>query len=218
MERYQRRNEAVEILMEWTAPIFGILPVWTSIPMALLGWVAIYFYWTMKVSSATPLNQFGWLLGAAFAFATLAAGYRGFQFRRNRERFVADRVSLSVLKQVSEQDLRKLLANFYQQDGYKIEDLSDARADRGIDLVLWKDGQKTVVHHGAGKAAKVGVEKVRELFGILMHEEAEEAVLVTRGIFSEQALSFAAGKPMKLIDGSQFAEIARQLQKTMANA
>jgi restriction system protein len=82
--------------------------------------------------------------------------------------------------------------------------------------LIWcfgKTGKKRL-----GKAAKVGVEKVRELFGILMHEEAKEAVLVTRGIFSEQALSFAAGKPMKLIDGSQFAEIARQLQKTLANA
>ena len=217
MERYQQRNETVEILMEWTAPIFGIIPVWTSIPIGLSGWVAIYFYWTMKISAATPLNQFGWALGAAFAFATLAAGYRGFQFRRDREGFVADRVSLSVLKQLNEQDLRKLLANFYRQDGYKIEELPDAGADRGIDLMLWKNGQKTIVQFGAGKSAKVGVEKVRELFGIQVHEGAEEAVLFTRGIFTEQALSFAAGKPMKLIDGAQFAALARQLQKTFAN-
>ncbi|HZQ47419.1 MAG TPA: restriction endonuclease, partial [Verrucomicrobiae bacterium] len=204
-------------LTEWTAPIFGIIPVWSSIPVALLGWVAIYFYWTMKISAATPLNQFGWLLGAAFAGATLAAGYRGFQFRRNREKFVADRLNLSVLKQLSEEDFGKLLANFHRQDGCTVEELAAEGADRGIDLVLWKYGQKTIVHYQDLKSCKVGVEKVRELFGIQAHEGAAKAVLITRGIFTEPALSFAAGKPMELIDGAQLAELAHELQKTIAN-
>lgn len=217
MERYERRNETLDILIEWTAPIFGIIPAWTSIPIALLGWVAIYFYWTMKISSATPLNQFGWLLGAAFAISTLAAGYRGFQFRHNREKFVADRVSLSVLKKLDGQELGKLLSNFHRQDGCSVEELADERADRGIDLVLWKEDQKTIVQHKHWMADKVGVDKVRELFGIQAHEGAAKAVLITRGTFTEQALSFAAGKPMELIDGATFAEMARRLQKSFTS-
>ncbi len=191
--------------------------MWTSIPIALLGWVAIYFYWTMKVSAATPLNQIGCMLGAAFAFATLAAGYRGFQFRRNREKFVTDRISLSVLKQLSGQNFGKLLANFHRQNGYTVEELADEEAGRGIDLVLWKEEQKTIVQHKFWKVDKVGVEKVRELLGIQTHEGAAKAVLITRGIFTEQALNFAVGKPMELIDGATFAEMARQLQKSLTN-
>lgn len=203
--------------MEWTAPIFGIIPMWTSIPIAMFGWVGIYFYWTMKISSATPLNQIGCMLGAAFAIATLSAGYRGFQYRRNRKKFVADRLSVSVLKKLGAQELGKLLANFHRQNGCMVEELADEEADRGINLVLWKEKQKTIVQHQHWKAEKVGVEKVRELFGIQAHEGAAKAVLITQGTFTEQALRFAAGKPMELIDGATFAEMARQLQKTFAN-
>ncbi len=91
------------------------------------------------------------------------------------------------------------------------------QSDRGIDLVLWKEEQKTIVQHKHWKAEKVDVEKVRELFGIQTHEGAVKAVLITQGIFTELALSFAAGKPMELIDGTGFAEMARQFQKTFAD-
>ncbi len=218
MERSQRRNEMLEILTEWTAPIFGVIPVWTSVPIALLGWVVIYFYWTMKVSAATPVNQFGWLLGALFAGATLAAGYRGLQFRRNRERFVADRINPAVLNQLNDRNFARLLANCYRQDGHSVEELKEAAAERGFDLTLFKDGQKTIVQYRLEKDCKVSLTNVREFFGIQAHEEAARAVLITRGAFSASALSFAAGKPMELIDGAEFAELACRLHLQACSA
>ena len=200
------------ILSEWTAPIFGIIPPWTSIPLALLGWVGIYFYWTMKVSVAGSLNEAGLLLGGVFAAITLSAGYRGFQFRRNQGQFVVNRVSLSLFKQLDEDDFGKLLAAFYHQEGYAVEELSDDASERGIALVLRKNGEKIIVQHfGPGKNGKVGIEKVRELYGIQAHEGANKSVLIARGLFTKPALNFAAGKPMELIDGGQFAELARRL-------
>ena len=214
MESYQRRNETLEILTEWTAPIFGIIPAWTSVPIASLGWVIIYFYWTMKVSAATPLNQFGWLLGGTFAATTLAAGFRGFQFRRNQEKFVAARVSPSLLKQLSDAEIGKLLVDCHQQEGCTVEELTDDAAERGIDLVLWKDGQKTVVQYRRTKTDKVGVETVRELFGIHVHEAAQASILVTLGTFTHQARRFANGKPIQLVDGVAFADLARPFRVT----
>lgn len=218
MERSQRRDEMLEILTEWTAPIFGVIPVWISVPIALLGWVVIYFYWTMKVSSATPVNQFGLILGAVFAGATLSAGYRGWQFRRNRERFVADRLNSSVLSQLSDDHFKRLVANLYREEGQVLEELEDNAPERGFDLTLHYDGQKTIVHYCLGKDCKVGVQKVRELFGIQAHEEAVKSVLITRGIFTEQARKFATGKPMELIDGAKLANLADRLHLHLQTA
>jgi restriction system protein len=50
--------------------------------------------------------------------------------------------------------------------------------------------------------APVSPSVVRELYGVLLHEEADGAVLVATGGFSNAAKEFAEGKPITLLDSS----------------
>ncbi|HZQ47852.1 MAG TPA: restriction endonuclease, partial [Verrucomicrobiae bacterium] len=199
-------------LIEILTPVFGAIPAWISIPIALLGWAMIYFIWAQKFSSMPPLNKFGWMFGALFAMAVLIAGWKGHQVRRNREKFIADTINPDWLKQLSWQDFEKLVANFYRQGGYSVEEVGGGGADGGIDLILWKNSQKTIVQCKHWKTYKVGAEKVRELYGVQTSENAVKSILITSGIFTQEALNFAEGKPLELIDGAQCFQMTRQLQ------
>lgn len=46
---------------------------------------------------------------------------------------------------------------------------------------------------------------VRELYGVVVAENAQGATVVTTGRFTKDAVSFAKGKPIELIDGDQLA-------------
>jgi restriction system protein len=64
----------------------------------------------------------------------------------------------------------------------------------------------------------VGVKPVRELFGVLAAEQADRAVFITSGIYTDEALRFAAGKPVELVDGAQLAEMLRRFQSSLREA
>jgi restriction system protein len=50
------------------------------------------------------------------------------------------------------------------------------------------------------------------MFGLLIAEQADEAVIVTSGTFSRDAQSFAEGKPIRLVDGPQLLSLVQFVQ------
>lgn len=42
---------------------------------------------------------------------------------------------------------------------------------------------------------------VRELYGVLMAEKAQKAILVTSAVFTAEATKWTIGKPIELVDG-----------------
>jgi restriction system protein len=49
----------------------------------------------------------------------------------------------------------------------------------------------------------VRVSEVRELFGVLTAEQASKGILVSSGVFSDEAHDFARSKPIQLVDGEE---------------
>lgn len=86
-------------------------------------------------------------------------------------------------------------------------------ADGGIDLVLRGHGETVLVQCKQWKARQVGVDKLRELYGVVTAEKADRGVLVTSGHFTKEAEAFSAGKPMELVDGPALARLVGELQK-----
>jgi restriction system protein len=71
----------------------------------------------------------------------------------------------------------------------------------GVDLVLRKNGNTLLVQCKHWKAWKVGVKVLRELYGVMIDKKAHGAIIVTSGLFTQEARTFAAGKPIDLIEG-----------------
>ena len=62
------------------------------------------------------------------------------------------------------------------------------------------------------KSAQVGVTLIREFFGVTVAEEAERGIFVTTGTFTPDAVEFARGKPIELVDGQRLAALVTGLQ------
>src|SRR5437773_2192072 len=63
--------------------------------------------------------------------------------------------------------LAKLVSEAWRLPGYSVTETSGGRADGGVDLVLAKGGEKFLVQCKQWKAFKVGVDVVRELYGVM---------------------------------------------------
>jgi restriction system protein len=77
-------------------------------------------------------------------------------------------------------------------------------------LELRKDGEIHLVQCKRWRARKVGVEIVRELYGVMSAHGAIGGYVVSSGTFSQEAHNFAQGRNIELWDGTKLKSIIRQ--------
>jgi hypothetical protein len=122
--------------------------------------------------------------------------------KNNRTRW-GDPLSRTVPTQFEE-----LLANYYREQGYRVEHVGAAALgksyDGGIDLKLYRDDRYLIVQCKRWTAKQVPHNAVHELIGVVYTQQAQGAILVTSGEFTRAAREAAAKHPaIELIDGAQ---------------
>ena len=73
----------------------------------------------------------------------------------------------------------------------------------GVDIRLHRDGARHLVQCKNWRSQRVGVRVIREVYGVLTAENAQQAFVVCSGDFTADARGFAAGKPITLVDGQE---------------
>mgnify|MGYP003622937415 CR=1 FL=1 len=109
----------------------------------------------------------------------------------------------SDLRAMSWQDFERLVGELFRKQGFKVKMRGGPDADGGVDLEFESPHGRCLVQCKKWHWQLVGVGKVRELFGVMHAEGAREAMFVTAGLFSPEAIRFAEGKPLRLIDGHE---------------
>lgn len=89
------------------------------------------------------------------------------------------------------------LAELFMQNGYHVSKTPQS-GDEGIDLILKKNGKTTVVQCKAHNN-KVSQKVVRELYGSMIHFNANNSILATIIGGSQATKEFCKGKPIKLL-------------------
>lgn len=117
------------------------------------------------------------------------------------------------IKNMSWQNFETLVSAFFREQGYTVIDRGGMGADGGVDILLKKDGKKIIVQCKHWKTYKVGVNIVREQFGIMTSEGVDEAIIITSGSFTQEAINFASNKSITLITGERLKEIIRKGQQ-----
>ncbi len=79
-------------------------------------------------------------------------------------------------------------------------------------LLLTKDGEKYLVQCKQWKAYKVGVTTIRELYGVMAARGVAGGFVVTSGVYTQEAKSFAEGRNIDLIDGSELTAMIKKIQ------
>jgi restriction system protein len=117
------------------------------------------------------------------------------------------------IKQSSYPEFEDYIAKLFFKLGYRSE-VVGGENDGGIDVVLSKDGVRYYVQCKRYRGASVSAAEVREFYGALTHYGTKSAgFFVTTTKFSQQAESFAEGKPIILIDGQKLVEYVRRVEK-----
>jgi len=230
----RRKNSPIEDLLEITAA----LPWWVGTIFAIIAYVVLHRYAIADVQTTAVPGQIGqmvagqvtkmlagygqYILPILFISAAIASFF-GRLKRAELLRIVGSEGSGNALRRMSWQDFELLVGEAFRMKGYSVIETGGGGADGGIDLVLKKNGEVFLVQCKQWRAFKVSVNIVRELFGVMAAQGATGGFVVTSGIFTNDACSFAKGRNIELIDGDALtlmidsAKVAQSL-RTQAGA
>lgn len=118
-------------------------------------------------------------------------------------------LSIDELYALSPRAFEHYVADLFAQRGYKVE-VRGRAGDLGVDLELTQqDGRRAIVQCKRYRHP-IGPEIVRELLGTMLHERAAHGFLVTTAEISDGARTWAADKPITLIDGATLARLGSE--------
>ena len=221
----RKKTSPAEDLMDLVA----MLPWWAGIGLAVVSYLLLHGVASQSVVAATQPGQMGTMLTQTLwkTFASVGqyvlpiiclagAGMSAWQ-RRERKQLVVDVAqskASDALDGMSWREFEMLVGEGFRLQGYQVVETGGGGPDGGIDLVLTrpsKNGSETfLVQCKQWRAFKVGVDVVRELYGVMAAKGATGGFVVTSGRFTEDAISFASGRNVTLVDGPKLHGLLRQ--------
>jgi restriction system protein len=208
------RRSPLETFFLSAHDFFLTTPAWLAPTLATIAFLTLRFLAPLLLPTPqTPFDHLfavrimlsvaTWAIPALLLAAWVTAEFSKFLDRRrfNRTTSIAD------VQQHSWQQFERLVAEAFRRQGYHAEVTGSSGPDGGIDILLHKDGQLSLVQCKHWKAFAVGVKPVRELRGLVAAHAAARGVLVTSGRFTPAAHAFAADNPIDLIDGEKLARL-----------
>lgn len=209
--------------------IVARLPWWGGVVLAFVSYIVLH---RLAVPPKTAVNpgQVGqlmvqtWFASVAFAGQfvlpplCLIAALVSFMRRRKRQTLlsgVAASRSADALHGMSWKEFEMLVGEAFRLQGYAVTEIGGGGADGGVDLVLRKGSEVSLVQCKQWKATQVGVQVVRELFGVMAARGAAQGFVVTSGSFTADACAFADGRNVRLVDGPKLFGLIQQARRSL---
>jgi restriction system protein len=220
MARRKRQSPAEDIM-----DIVALLPWWAGVALAVSTYVLFHWLAGRPQPTMTDPQQVARLIPGMFITAAsgllqvvapilclIAAGASA--VRRTKRTALVSTVTQSkgaeALDGMSWREFELLVGEAFRLQGYQVKEQGGARPDGGVDLVLRKANETFLVQCKQWKAMKVGVDVVRELYGVMAAQGAAGGFVVTSGRFTDDAVAFAAGRNLRLVDGPQLFGLLQQ--------
>lgn len=208
----RRGKSLIEGLLELTSK----LPWWAGVLLAIVAYVWLHSIASSDTTAVAQAGKMGafigervfkglasvgqYLLPFVFLLGAALSAYGRFT-RRALHAQVAASPDHGALNDMSWQQFEVVVGEAFRRKGYSVAEKGGGGADGGVDLVLKKQGETFLVQCKQWRALKVGVNIVRELYGVMAAKGATGGFVVTSGVFTEEARAFAKGTNIELIDG-----------------
>ena len=189
-----------------SSPLEGVFKIvsmftwWVGVVAAIAFYIGLHAYSSQTAIFSYLANVFQYLLPAVCLGAAAWSAWKA-SHRKSLTRGVTAGSSASSLDGMTWQEFETLVGEAFRQKGYKVQELGGAGPDGGVDLALIKGTERFLVQCKQWKAFKVGVDVVRELYGVMVARGAAGGFIVTCGKFTPDAQEFARGRNVTLIDG-----------------
>ena len=200
----------------WPRALMGLaarLPWWLGLALAVISYVGLHHLAQKPVGTAQPGQMGSFVLSAVAHGLALAGQYllpllfgigallsavkRGKAARLH----AAAASGPGTLDAMSWQEFEILVGEYFRREGYSVLDNGGGGADGGVDVVLHGAGGSHLVQCKHWRALRVGVQPVRELYGVMAAYGAAGGFVVTSGDFTEDAVRFADGLALTLVNG-----------------
>jgi restriction system protein len=105
------------------------------------------------------------------------------------------------LNMLRHDQIELLVGEVFRREGYTVELSAALNTEDGIDLMLRRDGETTLVQCKHWRAEHVTEREVREFYGAMAAGGVPRGMLVTTGEITPDAREFAKGKGIEVVDG-----------------
>jgi restriction system protein len=205
--------------------LVAMLPWWAGIVLALVFYLVLHAIAGVPKPNSVQPGQIAPFIGRSIVgmfanigqylvpFMCLLGAMISFLRRRKRESLlsvVTQSKSADALNGMSWREFELLVGEAFRLQGYRVIEHGGAGPDGGVDLVLRKGTETHFVQCKQWKAYKVGVDVVRELYGVMAANGAAGGFVITSGSFTPDARAFADGRNVKLVDGPKLFGLIQQ--------
>lgn len=167
------------------------------------------------IKTMAMLGQY--VMAFAFCLAAVISAITTFR-QKNLFNKVATRTDVAVLNEMGWDEFEMLVGEHFRRQGFQVSRQGGNGPDGGVDIVLKNKSETYLVQCKQWKAYKVGVQPVRELFGVMSARGASGGYVVTSGVFTGEAMDFARGLNLELIDGRKLRQIIDNTRKPALTA
>ena len=206
----RKKETAVDALIEAVSR----MPWWMGVALALLSYMVLHAFATRPPPVMTAPTQISssithalvnglasvgqYLLPLLFSIGALVSF-----FKRRSAKQLHDSAAQrdDGIANMAWGEFETLVGEFFRRQGYIVMEQGGARPDGGVDVLLQKGSDRYLVQCKHWRALRVGVQPVRELYGVMAARRVAGGFVVTSGDFTEEARSFAQGRELQLING-----------------
>lgn len=121
-------------------------------------------------------------------------------------------VDINALRQLTWGEFEILVGDYFIREGFVIQE----QGGKAVDFVLEKDGRRHLVQCKHWRAKKVTEAEVQDLFRHMAAVNARSGYMLTIGGYTRQALAFASGKRIELVNGQGLARLIEDVQQDLS--
>lgn len=203
------------------------MPWWAGVLLAIVSYVLLHMLASQppaaltpgRVGAAQPMLVFravAWPAQFIVPLLFLLGALVSFLKRRKAAQLHAEAANRADgVATMTWREFEELVGEYFRRQGYAVIDNGGGGPDGGVDVLLQKGADRYLVQCKHWRALRVGVQPVRELYGVMAAKRVAGGFVVTSGDFTEEARSFAQGREVQLINGKAL-QIAIRAQAASA--
>ncbi|HCG8095744.1 restriction endonuclease [Vibrio parahaemolyticus] len=153
-----------------------------------------------NLPAIAPYFTFLFLIPAPIAFFKQHLRAKSYQTTTGQ---ILSRKDTKPMNSLSWIEFESYIGEYFKHQGYKVKQDLSHKPDGGVDIWLTKDGELTLVQCKHWKVRKVGIQVLREMYAVMIENQASKMMIITSGNFTSEAVAYAQGKRLWLINGSE---------------
>ena len=205
-------------------PLFllSLLPWWVSATIAAAAFVGIVFVFpSLSIEPpwrtfVRPLQSMAIYIGILVAVVLLLPAGVSYIEQSRKKRLLDRQQNLESIRALPWRQFEELVAEAFRREGFTVMENVYGGADGGVDIRLRKGRESYLVQCKNWRKRSVSVSTGREMFGVLAAESAGGVFIVCSGTFTADAVRFAVGKPISLVDGGKLMTMIARVRRGRA--